>query len=1173
MKKQGDLKLDDIKDQLPEYLKAENGRLQQVWDQALVKSSWSSIGPQQVLRGVRGGTETEKRKRKPSLFWAIVRADGIYFGPLIFTRIVRPAATFAVPFILNLFLGYLQDVRRSNAEDGGDQEGKKGPSLEYGLFLAMAMFLTTLASAILLVVNRDQAILHSLHTKSQLVSLIYQKSLRLSPGARHQQLQQNSKGKGSVDKDKGKGKDTKKKTPSSTTSITNLMSVDAEVWSEGFIFLSMWISLPIEIGLSLYLLYDLLGWSAWVGLAFMVALTPVQIYRAKVFAKMQRLKLGHMDDRIRVTTEVLSAIKVVKLYCWESTFLQRILGHRNKELHELKRISIIYAFMSIIYTSSNLVICLLTFSVFVIWGGELTPQTVFVSMALFGMLRIPISNISDGISATINLAVATKRIENFLLLEEIDPEAVERIPEDVDTNTREPGEVVVALADATFSWTSQPETDAKEDIDEESQALLSTAAEETASFSFRPTLQNIHLLVTRESLVAIVGKVGEGKSSLLSAIIGEMYKLQGHVRTKGQIAYVPQQPWILNMSLRENILFGKPMDQERYRAVLFACGLEPDLDLLPAGDMTEIGERGINLSGGQKQRVSLARAAYQDADIYLLDDPLSAVDAHVDQHLWREVIGPTGLLRNKTRLLVTHGIHHLKEMDQILVIKEGAIDESGGYDELMTQGHIFSRLILDYAVEHRRAKKQGKESADELSASEESSIAEGTIGTKDSAISKASVEVAKDVRKDAKAELITKEKMEDGNVSWKVFMTYIRAVSYKNAILVTLFLILTQTCLIGTNLWLKYWINLTERHKEDEEAAPSLGLFLTVFALLTLGYILVCIAMMWIVFAVARIRAAEHLHRVLIERVLRLPAAFFDTTPLGRILNRVSGDIAAVDERVPSKLYATMDNAVILTASLIIVAVTTPIFLIALPFFILAFGIVGKIYMKASRSCKRIESVARSPIFQHFTESLGGLSTIRAMHVQDRFKHENEAKINLHMNAYVVFVRCFRWKECRIQLMTSLIVLLTAVWFVVAPRGSVDASTAGLALSFAMSITNAMIWFVRNYCDLQNQLVAVERIQEYAEMKPEAPLDTEEIGGSSEAERALKHGWPAQGSIVFDNYSTRYREGLDLVLKGVSFAVRGGEKVAIVGRTGAGKSSLTLALFRMIEAADSHWAR
>ncbi|KAG0044636.1 hypothetical protein BGZ83_010140 [Gryganskiella cystojenkinii] len=1064
MKKQGDLKPDDIQNQLPSYLKLVNSRLQPFWDHALAKSSWSSSKGQKqsATRGNSGqkGGNDDKIVR-PSLLWVFLRAEGFRLVPLILTRIARPAATFAVPFVLSLFLRYLQDVQRvtKDGEGGGNQTA---PSLEYGLFLATAMFLTTLTSAILLVVNRDQVTLLSLHSKTQLISLIYQKSLRLSPGAR-QQLQFNGKPSVAKDEDKEGDKDKNKNSNNGSSStrvasITNLMEVDAELWAGGFIDLSMWISFPIEIGLSLYLLYDLLGWSVWVGLAVIVSLTPIQIYRAKFLTKMQRLKLGHMDDRIRVTTEVLSAIKVVKLYCW-------ILGHRNKELNELRRMGIMYSFMSILYISSNLVICLVTLSVFVIYGGELTPQTVFVSMALFSMLRIPIANISEAIGATLDLTVASRRIEDFLLLEEIDTNVVERVPE--NSQHREPGEVVVAMTNATFSWIDRPETNAEENINDESQALLS-AIEET--FAFKPTLQNINLLVARESLVAIVGRVGEGKSSLLSAVIGEMYKLQGHVRTKGKIAYVPQQPWILNMTVRENILFGKPMDQDRYRAVLFACGLEPDLDLMPAGDMTEIGERGINLSGGQKQRVSLARAAYQDADIYLLDDPLSAVDAHVDQHLWSELIGPNGLLRNKTRLLVTHGIHHLKAMDQIMVIKDGAIVEAGGYDELITQEHIFSRLILEYAVEHRRDKKQTKATTDSDSTTRLSSITKTSTGVSHSSDSSAIQERATVSKMDTKAELIAKEKMQDGNVSWDVFMTYIRAV-------------------------------------------------------------------------------------------------------LGRILNRVSGDIAAVDQQVPAKIFEVTNNSVILIASLIIVSVTTPIFLIALPFLLLAFGIVTQIYIKASRSCKRIESVAKSPIFQHFTESLGGLSTIRAMHIQDRFQEENDTKVDLHTNAFVVFLRCIRWLEIRTQVMSSLIILLTSVWFVLAPRGSIDASTAGLALSFAMSITNAMIWFVRNYCDLQNQLVAVERIREYADMQPEAPMETKQIGGSAEAERALRHGWPTHGGIMFDHYSIRYREGLDLVLKEVSFEVRGGEKVAVVGRTGAGKSSLTLALFRMIEAADSHWVR
>ncbi|KAG0279202.1 hypothetical protein BGZ95_001991 [Linnemannia exigua] len=1042
-----------------------------------------------------------------------------------------------------------------NSSTSGDDGSYGKTSLTYGLFLVVAMFVIGLANSVLLTVSRQYCIVRGLEVRSALLSMVYRKSLKLSPGARQ---------------------------VSTLGSITSHMSVDADYWLEGGIFLTTWVAVPLEIFLGLVLLHRLLGWSAWVGFLTMLTITPLQVWRARIFEKLQRQKTNFIDERIRLTTEVLSAIKIVKLYAWEDAFLKRILDVRNMELGVLRHMGVLYAVMSIVFNSLTLIICLVTLSVYAKWGGPeftpgtLTPQIVFVSMTLFALLKVPIASMTETATATVTLTVGTSRIQAFLLQEENNPDAIVR--QDISGSSAE--EPSVVIQEATFSWLKESNSTNKSDIGEgedadETQTLLQGSQDGESVDIQRPTLQRINLSVKSGSLVAIVGRVGQGKSSLLSALIGEMYKFHGHAKTIGRIAYVPQQSWILNATLRDNILFGLEYDQERYSRIIAASGLGPDLTILPAGDQTEIGERGINLSGGQRQRVALARAAYNDADIYLLDDPLSAVDAHVDQHLWRELIGPQGLLRNKTRLLVTHGIHHLQEVDQIILLKDGCVAETGHFEDLMASGQTFCQLICEYAATHRsqggssassgaesdKAKTQSQRTIDSSTGVDAASAAakHGDVGTKDT---------KKDMKKNKRASIINAENILDGGLSASIFLRYLRAITYKYAMLIMLFQVLMQVCYVGTSLWLKYWIGQNE--DSDPAARPSLGLFLSVFSGLTLVYVLMGIVLFWVAFGVARIHASEYLHRIFMRRIMRLPPAFFDTTPLGRIINRVSSDFASIDDRIPWKLFEAIGHAVSLVASLMVVAFTTPLFLVASPFIALIYYCVQKHYLRASQAVKRICRATQSPIYQHFQETLAGVSTIRAMDLQDRFITASAGRSDLYSNSFIAMAYCIRWMEILVQMVNVVITLLACLWFVLLPQGSVNSATAGLALSFAMSNSQSLIWFARTYSDLYVHLIAVERVQEYAELKTEAPLST---APDSEAGRALDRHWPQDGRIEFVDYSTRYREGMDLVLKGISFTVEGGQKVGIVGRTGAGKSSLTLALFRMIEAANSEWAK
>ncbi|KAG0280643.1 Multidrug resistance-associated protein 1 [Linnemannia gamsii] len=1127
---------DDILNQMPGWMRDKTGweRLESEWNKNVAATTSPSL--------VR------------VIFW--VQAKSI--APIYFLRAFVSCLKFTIPMLLSRLLASLQEAHA---------HGQTKRNLAYGLVLAWSMFVAAFVASILQASTRQTLVMQSLQIKVALTRMIYKKALKLSPEARNK---------------------------STTGEIVNHMSVDVDVW-DGLYNMSSWCSLPIEIGAAMWLLYGLLGWSSFASIAALLLVTPLQVWRAQIYNGMLKDKLTVMDERVRLTTEILAAIKIVKLYGWESAFKHKIMEVRDRELAALKRLGVIFAIMSIVFTSATLIMSLLTLSVYAAWGGEgfsrgqLTPQTVFVSMTLFSMLRTPIGELSETVTDTINVIVGSNRIKQFLLLEEVDESSVSRAP-DVPMDPDVP---LVKIEDASFSWTKQPPMSVDHapvgDSNDASQPLLQAPEEhdesQSVTSSWRPTLEHIQLSLAKGTLTAVVGRVGQGKSSLLSAILGEMYTLHGRVSIRGRIAYVPQNAWILNATVKDNILFGQPYDESRYLQVLYSSGLEPDLAILPAGDITEIGERGINLSGGQKQRVSLARAAYANADIYLLDDPLSAVDAHVDRHLWKHLLGDEGMLKDKTRILVTHGIHHLKEVDEIVLVKDGEVAEYGTYQELMNLRSVFYQFIKEYSTSHRKTAHREDESigatmpetagADTTASNSDSAMVERaeaslSSGVNDESSLTATIEETEesappsdDIKKsEFDGKLIEAERIKEGKVDFTISLAYVRA-----------------ACLVTTNLWLKYWIqnedrsddsgdsiNLNNRLTDGRKGLP-LKVFIGVFTALTVVYVLSCIITIYVGFAVARIRASFTLHRDLISKIFRLPCSFFDTTPLGRIINRISSDLQGIDDKLPWAIDEVIYWGVRLTTSVIIISVSTPMFLITLPVFVVAVAVIQKYYLASSRAVKRIFHVTKSPVFQNFNETLNGVTTIRAMGLQERFKAGNVELLLTHVNAHVAYSYCIRWLEVRLQSLSAVVILVVAVGFVVSAGEDMDPATAGLALSFTLSITQEINYLVRNYCETQNLLVSVERMCEYTDLEAEAP-ETLPLDPRVESMAA----WPPKhGVIEFVNYSTRYREGMDLVLKNISFKVGAAEKIGIVGRTGAGKSSLTLALFRMIEAANGPW--
>ncbi|CAG2240979.1 ABCC1 [Mytilus edulis] len=667
-------------------------------------------------------------------------------------------------------------------------------------------------------------------------------------------------------------------------------------------------------------------------------------------------------------------------------------------------------------------------------------------------------------------------------------------------------------------------------------------------------LKNIDLSVPEKSLVAIVGQVGSGKSSLMSAILGDMTKVKGTVNVKGSVGYVPQQAWIQNCTLQDNILFGNDMEQDKYHQVIDACALQPDLDILPAGDSTEIGEKGINLSGGQKQRVSLARAVYHDTDIYLLDDPLSAVDSNVGKHIFDQVIGKDSLLKDKTRVLVTHGVRWLPFVDKIIVMMDGAVSECGSYDELLSHDGAFAQFLKMYLIQ---TEDEEEEDPDEKEIKAKILQRLTSITSEDDESDKAVLSetddkkilkrlISKDVehpkspelqrlkskedelKQDEKKstvdnKLITDEKMEEGNVRLGVFGTYARALGVPYTCIILILFALNQATSVFGNIWLSQWTSdttLTNRSLEPNSTVyrERNDYYLGVYGGtgIAIGIFLLSYVTLFMLRSVA---ASRKLHHEMLHSIIRAPMFFFDTTPIGRIVNRFSADIETIDNELPWTVQMFWDTAFMVVATFVVISYGTPLFMtVIIPFAFFYF---------VAQTVKRLQSKTRSPVYNHFGETVSGASVIRAYGAQERFIETSDQRIDMNQRFSYASITANRWLGVRLEFLGNLTVFSAAMFAVISVvRGDgIDGAIVGLSISYALQAN-----LVTNY-------------------RPSPD-------------------WPQNGVVEFKRYSTRYRDGLDLVLKGIDTQINAGEKVGIVGRTGAGKSSLTLALFRLIEPAS-----
>ncbi|KAG0202488.1 hypothetical protein BGX28_005009 [Mortierella sp. GBA30] len=1068
--------------------------------------------------------EKELKKEHPSLIRALARAFGRPFYVAGVWKAVNDILGFMQPVLLREMLRFVMSYKTDSPQP-----------LYKGYIIACLMFACSVSQTTVLHQYFHLCFRTGMHIRAGLVTAIYQKSLRLSNSARQ---------------------------TFTVGEIVNHMSIDSQRVQDLVTYLHVVWSGLFQIGIALYLLYDTMGWAIFAGVTVMILMIPLNA-RLSVFMKdFQQQQMKNKDTRIKLMNEILNGIRVIKLYAWEGTFLQKVLTVRNDhELATMKKIGYLSAVQSFTWACTPFLVSLSTFTVYaLVMKRPMTTDIVFASIALFNLLQFPLAMFPNVISSSVEAYVALGRVHKYLTSSEVDPHAI--IIEDTrKLSGRDAADKYTLLAkNASYSWYQNS----------------------------TPVISDINLALKKDCLLTVIGRVGSGKSSLISALCGDLERVSGEIRVRGSVAFVPQQAWIMNDTLRNNILFGNAYDPQYYNKTIEACCLQPDFDMLAHGDMTEIGERGINLSGGQKARISLARAVYARTDIYLFDDPLSAVDAHVGRTIFDKVIGPKGLLAGKTRVFVTHQIQYLTQSTLIMMLREGRIVEQGNYQDLMKKRSDVYQLVTDFGNDPSHQAELAEDAEAEAMLEQTVQLDEDVVerdafpaeeasllSTTPRSARRNSIRSITTVRtlrrlsmasipqstKAAKADqsngtIITEEQMKQGSVHRSVYRAYAKACSYKWVFMYILSMLFSQGASISTSLWLTHWSSDNDAGNFKRSTLYYLG----IYAALGISYSLLTVFQSIVLQVHCAIRSARVLHQEMLHSVLRSPMMFFDTTPMGRILNRFSKDQSTIDEVLPRSFGGYSRTLFQVASVLLVVTLSTPTFIIVIIPFSFVYLWLQRYYLATSREIRRLDSVSRSPVFAHFQETLGGVGTIRAYRQQARFIKGNEFRLDQNLRAYYPGIAGNRWLAFRLETLSSIIIFGSAFLAVVslARNVSVDPGLVGLSLTYALSITQTLNWMVRQYTEIESNIVSVERLQEYVELKPEAP---EVIEG-----HRPRQEWPDQGRVDFVDYETRYRPGLELVLRGVTCSIRPHEKVGICGRTGAGKSSLTLSLFRIIEA-------
>ena len=977
-------------------------------------------------------------------------------------------------------------------------------------------------------------------------------------------------------------------TQASNGTVINLMSIDSFKVAEISAYLHfLWAATPVQMIMAVALLYKVLGYSSFAGIVLMVLVLPWNMWIARSFTKAQKAILAATDARIHATNEVLQNIRIIKYFAWEQRFEQTVNEKRQTELMALWRKYILWAAA---YTIWGAIPILITFTSFLIYTKvekrPLVPSIAFPALSMFSLLRIPLDQLADMVAHVQESKVSVDRVEEFLREQE-----TEKYVQLHRSKQASPHDTRIALQHATLSWGTKAEASTK-----------------GAASSFRLIDMDTDFVIGKLNVIA--GATGSGKTSLLMALLGEMQLLDGMVHIPGgysrqqlrpdpetglteSVAYCAQQAWLVNATIKENILFAAPFDAKRYKAVVAACALRRDLQILDAGDQTLVGEKGITLSGGQKQRISLARALYSNSKHILLDDCLSAVDSHTAKHIFNEAL-MGDLMAQRTCILVSHNVAlTIPQASHVVVLSNGKIVCQGAPLDVMESGHLGEEMSK--SVPTSRLQSAAPSRAPTPPAEQQSShLSHGALNTAEE-VDYPEESQAKADRKFVDTRIEAKA---TGSVKWATIRMYLQAMGpWYYWIFAASGFVAVQVGSVATNVWIRAWSNAYHTSSQSHHAAlhalhsqyshhhqlsggltsqafPAHGAnseiatqvedkvdatyYLAVYALIGTAFIIICLSREVLLFW-GSLRASRTLHERLLAKILRATFGFFDSTPLGQLTNRFSKDLQSIDQEVAPVAIGLLHSAASVVTIVALITTITPGFLIPGLFITVIYVLTGMFYIRSSRDLKRLESVQRSPLFQHFGETLSGVVTIRAYGDESRFVNDSHMKVNTHNRPFIYLWATNRWLAFRVDCAGALVAFFSAM-FVVQNVGKIDAGAAGLSLSYAITFTQNVLWLVRLYAANEQNMNAVERVEEYINVEQEAEASIPETKPAA--------NWPSQGVVHFINYATRYRKDLEPVLRNVTFKIGAGEKVGIVGRTGAGKSSLALALFRGLEAEE-----